>query len=691
MSAAPAAPASSWRAPLVLFVVALVATLVEASASHVFGAHFAGFMIDFRAFYCGGAALNAGADPYLAEPLRGCEIAAYGAFPAGYPDVAVPAPLPGYALVPFALLAHLPYAAAATLWFAGIALALAGSVVLLQRLSALPAGVVWAALLLSVGLVSAFLGQLVPVSLLALVLCAQFVERDRPGAAACAAALAMLEPHFGAAVCLGLALWVPRARLPLALLAASGTALSFVALGAARNLEYVRAVLPAHLASEVTNEEQYSLTHLLSLAGAPDAFALQAGTISYLIAIGVGALLAGRLVARGAPRSLLVLLPAAFAPIGGSFVHLQQMAFALPALLVLLGRVAPRDVLLGTALLLLALPLGNFTFLYVTAPFALVTAGIIAREQLRLGWLATVAVVSTTLGAIVALTFALASRPDAHAAVSAVAGDGELAEATWAALIRTSYHANVAVFTLSKLPTYAGLALFAIVTARLALGKRDSPPLVENSMPNVRAVTTGLLIVLLGLPIQAQAGQVVVRTPQNSSVDGFAPNDDATPSPPAPKPKPAAKKKPAASKQTASAGNDSHQPLELEGDGTTALGAAVVRNALRYVGVPYVWGGASPRGFDCSGFTWYVYQLAGINIPRTADVQFALGRPVAGDPMPGDLLFFQTYDYGASHVAIYLGNGQFVNSIGDDVHVASFDSAYFRSRYLGARRFLPDY
>jgi len=60
-----------------------------------------------------------------------------------------------------------------------------------------------------------------------------------------------------------------------------------------------------------------------------------------------------------------------------------------------------------------------------------------------------------------------------------------------------------------------------------------------------------------------------------------------------------------------------------------------------------------------------------------------------GDQLPGDLVFFQTYDYGASHVGIYLGNGLFVNSIGANVHVASFASPYFRSRYLGARRFLP--
>ena len=99
-------------------------------------------------------------------------------------------------------------------------------------------------------------------------------------------------------------------------------------------------------------------------------------------------------------------------------------------------------------------------------------------------------------------------------------------------------------------------------------------------------------------------------------------------------------------------------------------------------------GGASPSGFDCSGFTQFAFATVGIRIPRTADKQFYDGKVIAGDPLPGDLVFFQTYEYGPSHVAIYLGNGEFVNAIGKDVHVESFQSDYFRSRYLGARRFL---
>jgi cell wall-associated NlpC family hydrolase len=113
---------------------------------------------------------------------------------------------------------------------------------------------------------------------------------------------------------------------------------------------------------------------------------------------------------------------------------------------------------------------------------------------------------------------------------------------------------------------------------------------------------------------------------------------------------------------------------------------AIVAYALRFLGVPYVWGGQSTLGFDCSGYTWYVYRTFGYAIPRTADAQFAAGRPVS-TPLAGDLVFFQTYDYGASHVGIYLGAGRLVSAIAGSVQVSSFGEAYFAMRYVGARRF----
>ena len=110
--------------------------------------------------------------------------------------------------------------------------------------------------------------------------------------------------------------------------------------------------------------------------------------------------------------------------------------------------------------------------------------------------------------------------------------------------------------------------------------------------------------------------------------------------------------------------------------------------AMRFGGVPYVWGGASPSGFDCSGFVQYVFRQIGVNLPRTADVQYELGRKVLESELQaGDLVFFETYEPGASHDGIYVGDGKFIaaNS-GTGVAIVSLDDPYWSSKYLGARR-----
>ena len=110
--------------------------------------------------------------------------------------------------------------------------------------------------------------------------------------------------------------------------------------------------------------------------------------------------------------------------------------------------------------------------------------------------------------------------------------------------------------------------------------------------------------------------------------------------------------------------------------------------AMRYGGVPYVWGGATPEGFDCSGFVQYVFAQIGVNLPRTADVQYEVGRKIMqSDLQQGDLVFFETYEPGASHDGIFVGDGQFIaaNS-GTGVAVVSLADPYWSGRYLGARR-----
>jgi cell wall-associated NlpC family hydrolase len=109
--------------------------------------------------------------------------------------------------------------------------------------------------------------------------------------------------------------------------------------------------------------------------------------------------------------------------------------------------------------------------------------------------------------------------------------------------------------------------------------------------------------------------------------------------------------------------------------------ARITLTAQRYQGVPYVWGGTSPGGFDCSGFTQYVFALNRVKLPRTADVQFEVGIPVRYEQLqPGDLVFFSTYERGPSHNEIYLGSGRFISaSSSRGVAIDRLDSDYWSS------------
>ena len=118
------------------------------------------------------------------------------------------------------------------------------------------------------------------------------------------------------------------------------------------------------------------------------------------------------------------------------------------------------------------------------------------------------------------------------------------------------------------------------------------------------------------------------------------------------------------------------------------VGDQAVNLAYDYLGVPYVWGGTSPKGFDCSGYTQYIYKQLGIEINRTAAQQLKNGTKVT-DLQIGDLVFFKnTYDTNAaaSHVGIYIGNNQFIHAASGGVKITSLDHEYYAPRYVGARR-----
>ena len=137
-------------------------------------------------------------------------------------------------------------------------------------------------------------------------------------------------------------------------------------------------------------------------------------------------------------------------------------------------------------------------------------------------------------------------------------------------------------------------------------------------------------------------------------------------------------------------GSQSSASSDSSQESSGASGAAILAEARKYLGVPYVNGGASPSGFDCSGFVYYVLKQVGYSPYRTAASQYQQGVYVAKSQLqPGDIVFFaNTYGSGISHVGIYAGGGQFIHSPNSRSTVSYSDltSGYWANHYYGARR-----
>lgn len=455
---------------------AIVVAALAALALHTSIVARAGYIVgDFRAFYCAARVASHGADPYRTEPLRTCETGiGMSRFFEKNRGVTIPAPLPGYAIAAIVPLTLLPFAAAAAIWTLLLLLAWFACVATLSRFAGIPWEMALAAFALSLGMLSLPFGEVVPIALACICLSAYFAWKGRARAAAVAAAGAMIEPHLGLPACIALAWWRPATRLPLAIAFGVLAVLSIVTVGVATNVEYFTSVLPAHALSEATRDTQYSLTAILSALGLAQTEAVRDGTLWYVAMLAAGTFVAGALAKKTRNDAFLLCVPPAFAVFGGTFIHVTQIAAAVPAAVLAMGYAKrPYRELAILALLLLAVPWGwSISPALILAP--LVPVGYLA-------WRATngnvIAALLAAIGAAI-LVFGFqelytitALHFGAH--LSAPKIDASLPESSWSGYSRGNSSGTPAAWAV-RLPTWFGLALLLALLTREALPARRS-------------------------------------------------------------------------------------------------------------------------------------------------------------------------------------------------------------------------
>jgi Glycosyltransferase family 87 len=431
-------------------------------------------MGDFRAFYCAGSAIAQGANPYLEEPLHGCErTAGPPAEPSFMRGIALPAPLPPYALLLFVPFSRLPFPLAAALFGALLLVASALAVALYARVTGASSVLLNLAFAAITATVTLFIGQPLPLVMLALAAAALLVRRKRWWAASACVAAASIEPHVAVAAIVALLVALPRTRLPLVVCGLALIAASVAAVGLPVTLAYARDVVPAHALANAY-EWQFSLTSILTSAGVAAPAAIRGGELMLAAMIALGVAVAYRLWRASGDAAVLVFVPPAFAVFGGVHVHFQQLAIAFPAFLYVCVRHPQARALAATGLALAMIPWNvmSSTVLAGLSPLLVGTFSGLTLGRRRGLVLASLA---AGMGLSLLVLATLGLGPPVVNFVAHPYPPGALAEAGWGDFSRATMMRPSILMQWLRMPTMAGLACGLWALVRIAYPGRIRP------------------------------------------------------------------------------------------------------------------------------------------------------------------------------------------------------------------------
>jgi hypothetical protein len=424
-------------------------------------------MGDFRAFYCAGAVIAQHANPYLEEPLRSCERdAGPPAEPAFLRPVALPAPLPPYALALFVPFGLLPFPVAAVLYGLLLIAAMTAATALYARVTGVSSvllNVVFAAITATV---TYYVGQPVPLVFLALAAAALFARSGRWAAAGACAVAASIEPHVALPALAGMLVALPRTRLPILVCGAALGAVGVLAVGLGTSISYVRDVVPAHALANAF-EWQFSLTSVLTSLGVAAPLAIRCGELMFAAMVALGVAVALRLRKLTGDAAVMVLIPPAFGVFGGVHVHFQQLAIAFPAILYVFARYPQARALAAGGLALAMIPWNvmSSTVLAGLSPLLAGTFGLLTVG--RRGGLVFGAGAALIGFSLLALALAGLGPPPAHFVPHAYPA-GALAEASWGDFSRSTLMRPSLMMQWLRVPTLLGIACGLTAIVRVA-------------------------------------------------------------------------------------------------------------------------------------------------------------------------------------------------------------------------------